>query len=101
MSIDSNGFNIFAMGPAGAGRTSIVQEFVGEQARQKPVPDDWCYIFNFDEPHKPRALRLPAGKGRMFRDAMDKLIKNLKENIRQALEREDFEKERTRLMNEM
>ncbi len=37
----------------------------------------------------------------MFRDAMDKLIKNLKENIRQAPEREDFEKERSRLMNEM
>ncbi|MFP4492125.1 MAG: Lon protease family protein [Spirochaetaceae bacterium] len=101
MGIDSNGFNIFAMGVSGAGRTSIVKEFVEERAGEMPVPDDWCYIFNFEEPHKPKALRLPAGKGREFRDDMEDLIEKLKGDIRKALQREDFEKERNRLMNEM
>ena len=101
MGIDSNGFNIFAMGPSGAGRTSIVQEFVEKQAEEMPIPDDWCYIFNFEEPHKPKALRLPAGKGREFRDEMDDVVAKIKEDIRKALQREDFEKERNRLMNEM
>lgn len=102
MGINSgDGFNIFVLGPAGAGRTSIVQQFVEEKAREKQVPDDWCYIYNFKEPHKPRALRLPPGKGRELQQDMEKLIANLKEDIRRALEQEDYEKERNDIMNEM
>ena len=101
MGIDSNGFNIYVMGPSGAGRTSIVKQFVEEKAKSKQVPDDWCYVFNFEETHKPSVLRLPAGKGKLLRDDMDKMLSNVKEDIKQALEREDYEKERNELMNEM
>ncbi len=101
MGIGSDGFNIFAMGPAGVGRTSIVKEFIDRKAHEKPVPDDWCYIYNFDTPNQPKAIHMPAGKGREFRDDMEKLKKNLKEDIPKALEQENYEKDRNRLMNEM
>ncbi|HKK64813.1 MAG TPA: ATP-binding protein [Clostridia bacterium] len=101
MGIDSKGFNIYAMGPTGVGRTSIVKEFIDRKAQEKPVPDDWCYIYNFDTPNRPIAVHMPAGKGRTFRDDMEKLKKNLKEDIPKALEHESYEKDRNRLMNEM
>jgi hypothetical protein len=72
--IDSDGFNIFAIGPSGAGKTTIIQQFVFEKARGKHIPNDWCYVYNFDEEYKPRCLRLPTGKGSEFRMDMQLLI---------------------------
>ncbi len=100
MGIDSRGFNIFVMGPAGAGRTSIVQRFVEESAKGKKVPDDWCYVRNFDDNRKPKAIRLPAGRGKEFRKDIDELAENLKTDIKQALEQEDFEREKSQLMSD-
>jgi KaiC/GvpD/RAD55 family RecA-like ATPase len=98
MEIDSDGLNIFAIGPSGAGKTTIIQQFVFEKARGKHVPDDWCYVHNFDKEHKPRCLRLPAGKGREFRMDMQLLIGELKDEIIEALQKEEHETERSSMM---
>lgn len=66
MGIEGDGFNIYALGPVGAGRTSTIQRFVQARAQEKQAPDDWCYVHNFVEPHKPKSLRFPPGKGRCF-----------------------------------
>ena len=39
-------------------------------AKDKPTPDDWCYIYNFDVPNEPTAVSLPAGKGKEFKSDM-------------------------------
>jgi predicted ATP-dependent protease len=98
MEIDSDGFNIFAIGPSGAGKTSTIQRFVQRKAKEKPVPSDWCYIYNFDEENKPKALKLPHGKGREFRHDMESLITDLRHDIVQAFEREEYEKEKASIM---
>jgi lon-related putative ATP-dependent protease len=101
MGIESNGFNVFVMGPSGAGRTSIVKWFVEESAKKKEIPDDWCYVRNFNDNRRPNAISLPAGKGKEFRDDIDKLAENLRSNIERALEQEDFEKEKSQLMSNL
>jgi lon-related putative ATP-dependent protease len=98
MEIDSDGFNIFALGPSGAGKTSTIQSFVQKKAKEKPTPDDWCYVYNFDEEHKPKALQLPPGKGREFRQDMETLITDVKQDIVRAFEREEYEKEKASIM---
>ncbi|UCB46756.1 MAG: AAA family ATPase [Spirochaetota bacterium] len=98
MEIDSDGFNIFAIGPSGAGKTSTIQRFVQRKAKEKPVPEDWCYVYNFDEEHKPKALRLLPGKGREFRQDMENLVTEVKQDIVQAFEREEYEKEKASIM---
>jgi len=30
-------------------------------APKKKVPNDWCYIYNFQNPNEPIAVSLPAG----------------------------------------
>ncbi|MBC8457071.1 MAG: AAA family ATPase, partial [Deltaproteobacteria bacterium] len=101
ISIPSQGFNIYALGPAGSGKTSVVKQRLQEHAKQLPVPDDWCYVQNFTEPHKPKYLRLVAGKGVQLRNDVEKLIEELKREIPQALESENYEDERNRIVQEL
>ncbi len=92
--LKSFGYNIFALGPTGAGRTTIIKEAVEKRAKTMPVPDDWCYVFNFKNPDEPNSLRLPAGKGRILQLTMDRLISQLKKDIPEVLNSEDYQKQR-------
>jgi len=64
MDIRSDGYNIFAMGPMGTGKSSTVFDFLSRQAASLPAPDDWVYVHNFATPHQPNAIRMPAGQGK-------------------------------------
>ena len=57
------GYNIFAMGPGGAGKTSTLTGFLEDRAATRPVPADWGYIHNFKDPiaRRPSGCR-PAGE---------------------------------------
>ena len=66
----SHGYNIFALGPTGTGKTTFIKDFLKEKAKELPTPDDWCYVYNFSDPYKARSLRLPAGKGTELRREM-------------------------------
>jgi lon-related putative ATP-dependent protease len=92
--LKSYGYNIFALGPVGAGRTSTIKEAVEKRAQLMPVPDDWCYVFNFQNPDQPNALRLPAGMGKRLLKSMERLISQLKKNIPEVLNSEDYKKQK-------
>jgi hypothetical protein len=64
------GYNIFASGPTGTGRNPTVVARVQENASRRPTPDDWCYVFNFDDARRPNVLRLPSGQGPEFAKAV-------------------------------
>jgi len=96
--IKSHGYNIYALGPIGTGKTTFIKNFLKEKARDLPVPDDWCYVYNFSNPHKPCAIKLPPGKGAEFRQDMDNLLGHLKTEIPRALESEDFENEKGEIL---
>ena len=83
-------YNIYALGPMGLGKHLTVSQYLKRRAETEPVPADWCYVHNFVEPHKPRALRLPAGNGIRLRLSMTSLIEELKVALPAALESDDF-----------
>jgi lon-related putative ATP-dependent protease len=88
--IRREGYNLFALGPSGTGKHTVVREFLEKQAASEPTPSDWCYVNNFDLPHKPRALRLPPGRGVVLRRDMEQLIEDLMTVIPAAFESEDY-----------
>jgi predicted ATP-dependent protease len=90
MGIRSKGFNLYALGPSGSGRHSVVRRLVERQAAAEPVPPDYCYVFNFDDQNKPRALALPAGMGGALRDDMKQLLDELKSVVPEALESDEY-----------
>lgn len=90
-------YNLFVLGPEGAGRRRIVERILEERARRAPVADDWCYVHNFDDPTRPRALRLPAGAAVRLRADMDRLVTDLHGAIRAAFETEEYRVQREAL----
>lgn len=85
------GYNIFAHGAPGTGKRSLVRQYLDEAATKMPIPPDWCYVHNFEEAHKPKALSLPAGKGCALRNDMEKLIEELRVAIPAAFESEEYQ----------
>ena len=76
--IKREGYNIFAMGPVGTGKHSLVNQFLETAAAPEPTPPDLCYVHNFQQPHRPQALQLPAGMGVKFRQDMGRLVEELR-----------------------
>ncbi len=91
------GYNVFAMGPEGVGRHTLVRRELDAQARRLPPPADWCYVFNFRSPHRPRALSLPAGQSGAFRAGMQRLVEDLRAAVPAAFETDDYRNRRKQI----
>ena len=88
--VESEGYNVFVLGPLGSHRHGLVEKLAKDRAQEKGAPDDWCYINNFSNPERPRALRLPAGRGAEFRENMQALIEEIGLAIPAAFESENY-----------
>jgi predicted ATP-dependent protease len=88
--IRQRGFNLFALGPAGVGKQTIVTQILAQQAGQDPDPLDWVYVNNFSQPHKPTALGLPRGYASRLNGDMVKLVEELRSAIPAAFESDEY-----------
>ncbi|MDJ0762623.1 MAG: ATP-binding protein [Myxococcota bacterium] len=85
LGIGTRGFNIFAAGEPGSGKTSTLERILKERAADAPIPDDLCYVYNFREPERPRPILLPAGKGRQLARDMEQLVGELERTLQRVL----------------
>jgi predicted ATP-dependent protease len=99
--IEREGFNLFVLGPPGSHRHALVTELAEARAARKPAPDDWCYANNFSNPERPRALRLPAGRGAAFREDMHALIDEIRIAIPAVFEEDDYRNQLKALEGEL
>jgi lon-related putative ATP-dependent protease len=88
--IKQNGYNIYAMGASGMGKRSLILRYFEEQAKKQPTPNDWCYVYNFDQPHRPHAISLPPGKGVEFQKDMERFVEDLRSSLSAAFESDDY-----------
>jgi len=86
-----DGYNLFVLGPPGIGKRTVVQGCLEESAATAAVPSDWCYVNNFDDPRRPSAISLPAGRGLQFRNDVRQLVDDLSTSIPAALERAEHQ----------
>jgi predicted ATP-dependent protease len=93
LAMDQPDYNLFVLGEVGSGRSSLLKQAMQAAAAGKAVPPDLCYLHNFDTPEHPRALRLPAGQGRLLRQFMAHMMKSLLVGIPQRLDGQDFKVE--------
>lgn len=88
--IKHDGYNLYVMGPEGSGKHTIIRQFLTQIAGSEPDASDWCYVNNFENSHKPLALQLPAGQGRILRDDMGILVEELRSVIPAAFESDEY-----------
>ena len=100
VSVDVKGNNIYLEGPSGVGKTMYAKNYLDKIAIKKKVPNDWCYIYNFQNPNEPIAVSLPAGQGKEFKENMDGFIKEVKKDIKKTFNADDFEKEKALIRKE-
>lgn len=94
------GYNIFVTGPQGSGKHSSIKRALEHMAATMPPPPDWCYVHNFDAPHRPKALRFPAGQGTAFKAAMAEFVETLKAVMPRLFESEDYRRRRSEIEDE-
>ncbi len=99
--IRREGYNLFVLGAPGTGRHTVVRKFLERRATAEPIPSDWCYVNNFEQPHKPRALRLPAGMGVKLRHDMEQLMDDLRSAIPAVFESEQYRARRKELEQDL
>lgn len=87
-------------GEPGEGKTRYALEAALRKAKNEKIPDDWCYVCNFEDINRPKAIHLPAGKGMEFKNDMEEFVKVLRQEITKAFEGEDYEEEREKVLKQ-
>jgi lon-related putative ATP-dependent protease len=90
MGMKEPGYNIFIAGPQKTGLTYIAKTFLEEQARREATPPDWCYVYNFKEPDKPKSLNLSAGLGKQLKKDMEQFLQTLQAKIPEVFDSDDY-----------
>ncbi len=90
MGMKEYGYNIYIAGPSKACLTYIAKTFIKDQAKQEPVPPDWCYVYNFKETDKPKSLKLSPGRGKELKKDMAEFIDTLQAKIPEVFDSDDY-----------
>jgi lon-related putative ATP-dependent protease len=92
--IRSHDFNMFVLGPPASGKTTAVKAHLGPRAAQASTPLDWVYVFNFENPNRPRALKLPSGRAKDLANGMIAALDELRGVLPGRFESEDYQARR-------
>jgi lon-related putative ATP-dependent protease len=84
------GFNVYVAGPPITGKRPAARSFLENIAKTRPVPPDWVYVNNFQNPYEPKALKLPPGKARIFQKDLKNLVDQAKRAVPAALQNDEF-----------
>ncbi|MCK8827801.1 AAA family ATPase [Natroniella acetigena] len=100
LNVEQNDYNIFVVTSQGQEKLDFIIEKIKEEAKQEGEPDDWCYLYNFEEQQQPIACNLAAGLGREFKRELKIAINNIEQAISENLFNEEFIKSKSKLENE-
>ena len=103
LEVEKPGYNLFVTGLTGTGKASVIKAHLQSiihdpqrEGRRRPI-SDWCYIFNFDDPDRPRVFRLSPGQGKTLRSRLAEIQRVLREEVPKVFKSEDYDAQRRNL----
>ncbi len=90
LAVGGRGYNLFVLGRSGSSRHETVRRLLLAEAGVRPAPQDWCYVYNFADPNRPRALSLPAGEGARLRNEMHAFAGEVGKAIEAAFDSDEY-----------
>lgn len=100
LNMESKGYNIFISGKTGTGKTGYIVRKIEEYAKKMPTPEDWCYVYNFENPNNPMAISLETGKANKFKEKVNSLVKYIAKEVPVYFSSENYEIEKNRIIGE-
>ncbi len=93
LKLEKEGYNVYVCGPNGIGRTTYTLNRLKEISQSRETPPDVCYVTNFKDSYKPKALILPAGYGKKLAEHIEGVLDFLKRETHKAFEGKEYEEE--------
>ncbi len=90
--IDDPDHNVYVAGPGGTGRNTATLDLLRRAAAERPASSDWCYFHSFEDPYRPYAVELPAGRGRELAADLDDLVTRCRADIPKLFEGAEYER---------
>lgn len=100
LSVEQFGYNLFVVGPTGTGRMTYTKDSINKAAQTRATPNDWCYVYNFNNPDRPLVISLPAGEGPIFQHKIEMLLIEIEREILSAFSSEEYEKNNSRILED-
>jgi len=100
LGMNDSGFNIFVLGEPGTGRSSTIRKMLAKRAANESIPDDWCYVHDFDDGTRPQYIHLPAGCGKELHKDMETLVGRLAEEIPKVFVSKEYEEQKGSIASE-
>lgn len=98
LTVPNKGYNIFIVGEPGSGRMSYSLEEIRRRAVNMPAPDDWVYVYNFNDIGIPIAINLPAGKGKELAKDAETAVEDLKITLAKSFDNNEYEDNKAQLV---
>jgi len=99
LNVRAEGYNIFATGEVGGGRSTTVRRMLSEIDLGKEAPCDLVFVHDLHKPDQPHQLSFPPGRGREFRTAMEELIEGLLRDLPKIFDSELYQRQRTAIID--
>jgi predicted ATP-dependent protease len=99
LGMEGHDYNVYVAGPRESGRGYITQSLVKNQAAKESSPPDWVYVHNFKNPDAPKAILLNQGRAKEFGKDLTELIEDVKAEIPDIFESEDYSARRDKLVS--
>ncbi|MFT5756117.1 MAG: lon-related putative ATP-dependent protease [Alteromonadaceae bacterium] len=100
LSMNTVGFNVFAMGEPGTGRQTLITQMLSESARAQKTPQEWCYINNFDDNHAPYRLYVSPGDGKQLLARINTFIDELLDLFPEVFENPSYQRQKSAIDRE-
>ncbi|MCK9494077.1 MAG: AAA family ATPase [Dehalococcoidia bacterium] len=101
LGMNAPGYNLFASGPDGFGKSTIVQMFLRRRAQGAAPPLDWVYVHNFEDPDRPQAMSLPPGRAHAFATSVRHTVDSARRELSTSFESESYVRMRQELIDRL